>query len=422
MLNYNVISIFVVLYHTGILSTVSEHESMNIAFIHNRFPAGGAERITADIAGYLAPLGNYKIFVYASHIGKASSDTFRDILTIRKLPTQAIQALRSAKVEEYIKKDRIDIVVQVVKSLPGIEGIKERTGCKTVLANHGELFWQRYGIMQRRLENGRLRNLIYRKKYGDGTLALKMAKERTMADYLTSDAYTVLCRGYKERMERELGIDPTSSRIRYIENPEKVVEHPVLQKEKMLLFVGRFENWSKRIDRLLRIWASIQNEEQMKDWRLELVGDGPDRQMLEELASRLKLERIKFNGFRSDVDKFYDKAWAVCLTSETEGWPLALTEGMARGCIGIAFGCSDGVKEILGPWGECGFAVEPFDEQAYASALLSLTALDEERTQEMRLAGIRRRKRYVPDAICPKWKTLFDELYNSKYGNKNVQS
>ena len=154
MLNYNVISIFVVLYHTGILSTVSEHESMNIAFIHNRFPAGGAERITADIAGYLAPLGNYKIFVYASHIGKASSDTFRDILTIRKLPTQAIQALRSAKVEEYIKKDRIDIVVQVVKSLPGIEGIKERTGCKTVLANHGELFWQRYGIMQRRLENG----------------------------------------------------------------------------------------------------------------------------------------------------------------------------------------------------------------------------------------------------------------------------
>ena len=167
---------------------------------------------------------------------------------------------------------------------------------------------------------------------------------------------------------------------------------------------------------------TYKNEEQMKDWRLELVGDGPDRQMLEELASRLKLERIKFNGFRSDVDKFYDKAWAVCLTSETEGWGLALTEGMARGCIGIAFGCSDGVKEVLGPWGECGFAVEPFDEQAYASALLSLTALDEERTQEMRLAGIRRRKQYVPDAICPKWKTLFDELYDSKYGEKKVQS
>ena len=71
LLNYNIISIVVVLYHIGILSTVSEHESMNIAFIHNRFPAEGAERITADIAGYLAPLGNYRIFVYASHIGKA---------------------------------------------------------------------------------------------------------------------------------------------------------------------------------------------------------------------------------------------------------------------------------------------------------------------------------------------------------------
>ena len=41
-----------------------------IAFIHNRFPAGGAERITIDIASYLSGFGKYEVFVYASRIAE----------------------------------------------------------------------------------------------------------------------------------------------------------------------------------------------------------------------------------------------------------------------------------------------------------------------------------------------------------------
>ena len=32
---------------------------VRIAFIHNSFPAGGAERVTVDIARYLSGLGGY---------------------------------------------------------------------------------------------------------------------------------------------------------------------------------------------------------------------------------------------------------------------------------------------------------------------------------------------------------------------------
>ena len=41
---------------------------MKIAFIHNRFPAGGAERITIDIARYLHDVGGYEVYVYAARV------------------------------------------------------------------------------------------------------------------------------------------------------------------------------------------------------------------------------------------------------------------------------------------------------------------------------------------------------------------
>ncbi len=378
-----------------------------IAFVHNGFPAGGAERITLDIARYLAPSGGYKVFVYATHIGSlAEGDA--GCLTLRKIPSQAIQSRRSRAIESLLRTDRIDILVEVTKSLYDIEGIKARTGVKTVLACHGEVFWQRYAIMHRRRKKKLLWRLFYKKKYADGSLALRKARERTLFDYEHCDAYTVLCQDYKCQLERDLGIAPTSSHTFVIENPERAVSSPVLEKEKMILFCGRFENWSKRIDRLLRVWANVQNR--MPEWKLVLVGDGPDLEKMRSLAGELALERVFFEGRRADVSSYYDRASVVCLTSQTEGWPLALTEAQARGCIGVAFGCTAGVREILSPSGQCGFAVSPFDEDEFAATLLKIASLSEDELRSLRINGMEKRRQYLPEVIAEKWKVLFDSL------------
>ena len=67
--------------------------------------------------------------------------------------------------------------------------------------------------------------------------------------------------------------------------------------------------------------------------RAILVGDGRDGKMLRELAGELGLERVSFEGMQTDVRPYYAEASVLCLTSETEGWPLTLTEGQANGCI-----------------------------------------------------------------------------------------
>ncbi len=382
-----------------------------IAFIHNRFPAGGAERITADIARYLLSFsGGYSVFVYASHLGDTHS--FSECITFRQIPSQAIQSLRSKSIERLVIKDKIDILVQIGNSICGIAGIKLRTSCKVVLACHGEVFWQRYSIMHNRQKHRLLWKLVYAKRYGDGELAYKKAKERSARDYANCDAYTVLCKSYKSAFEKKLRIDPNSSKVVAIENPEPIVQYPQLKKEKLALFCGRLENWSKRVDRLLEIWSMV--EDKLPDWHLEIVGDGKDRTFLEWKSGELGLKRVVFKGHSDDVASYYRRASILCMTSQTEGWPLSLTEGMAQGCICIAFGCSDGVKEILAPSGECGFEISPFDCDEYATRLCYIANLNEEEQLVIRYNGIAKIKQYSPDIISEKWRVLFDNLMRNE--------
>lgn len=387
-----------------------------IAFIHGSFPAGGAERVTADIAAYLAPLGNYEIYVYTTRLSESLlSDLMRSTLKIRILPSQAIPSRRARAIERFIVEDGINILVQVGKTIPDIEGIRQRTGCKAVLACHGEPFWQRYAIMHRR-QKGVIRRVMWhlynKKRYEDGTLAMKKAVERTRKQYECCDAYTVLCDSYKIQTEAALGLNPSDSHIFVVENPERPVPDVNYNKEKILLFCGRFENWSKRIDRLLRIWGMVQDR--LPDWRLILVGDGPAGAMLRKMASETGLERVSFEGMRADVHEYYKRASVVCLVSETEGWPLALTEAQAHGCIGIGFGCTSGIKEILEPDGKCGFIIPPFDEKAYAETVLKVASLSSDMELDIRKNSVEKRLAYAPEVIAEKWKSLFDLLVKDK--------
>lgn len=380
-----------------------------VAFIHNNFPAGGAERVTIDIADYLHDVGGYEVYVFATRINEVLiSEQMRSSLKLCTIPSQAIPSKRSAEIERLIVSEGIDILVQVTKAIHDIEGIRQRTGCKVILACHGEPFWQRHAIMHRRRKKRLMWWLFNKRRYQDGTLAMKMAKDRSWKEYLTCDAYTVLCEAYKNETAAVFGIDPADSHLYAIENPERKVEDVNYDKENIILFCGRFENWSKRIDRLLRIWGKVQDR--LPDWKLVLVGDGPADKMLRQLAVELGLERISFEGRQSDVASYYRKASIVCLTSETEGWVLTLTEAQAQGCIGVAFGATSGIREILGDDEKCGYVVPPFDEDAYADTLLRIAAMSKEQQNVIRKAAVERRLAYTPEIIARKWQQLFDSL------------
>lgn len=384
-----------------------------IAFVHEVFPGGGAERITLDIAEYLYHnRPDYQCYVLTPKIVEELC-TERVKKVIRIVPVRKKAEERSEDVERIIISEGINLVVQIAQPVANMQKICERTNCKSIFANHGEPFWQRHAILESRRKkflNRIFWHLGAKNKYVKNGRARAIAVERTLQHYNNCDAYTVLCEGYKQETCDAFGILPGESKIHAIENSEPIVKNVTYDKEKIILFCGRLENTSKRIDRLLRIWGKIQ--QRLADYRLQIVGDGDYRKNLEQQIVKEKLERVDMLGRQSDVEPYYRRASIVCLTSQTEGWPLCLTEAQAHGCIPVAFGCTAGIRDVLSPSGTNGFIVTPFDEDEYAETLVRIAAMSDEERNAIRRSAVKKRARYAPEILMKKWEDLFEKLLN----------
>ena len=391
--------------------TITYVQAMKIAFSHNAFPCGGAERVTLDIAKYMTQnIPGCRFYVFAYKImEELCTEEVRRYITIIKVSSDRHK--RCEEIAQHILNEGIGVLIQAVKPLADIEAIRKKTGVKVVFANHGEPFWEQYTIAQKYSKKRILKPLwrpILRRCIEDWGIARSVAIKRVKRNYLNADAYTVLCEEYKLEVCKALGIIPEESHIVAIENSEAIVTDVNYDKEKVILFCGRLVNVSKRLDRMLRIWGRVQHK--LPDYRLVIVGDGEYRKAMEHQIAQEGLERVEMVGQRTDVDTFYRKASIVALTSQYEGWGLCLTEGQAHGCIPIAFGCSAGVRTILSPSGTYGFIVEPYDEEAYAEALLHIAAMSDEERSTIRHNVVAKSANYAPHIIMQKWADLIGSL------------
>ena len=76
---------------------------------------------------------------------------------------------------------------------------------------------------------------------------------------------------------------------------------------------------------MLRIWARIYKYH--SDWKLVVVGDGPDFTTYKQMAS--KLSNIMFEGHSSNVQSYYKKSKIFMMTSIWEGLPYDSYRGHA---------------------------------------------------------------------------------------------
>ncbi|MEM1209117.1 MAG: glycosyltransferase [Planctomycetota bacterium] len=132
--------------------------------------------------------------------------------------------------------------------------------------------------------------------------------------------------------------------------------------------IGRLSN-EKRLDRAIRVIARLR--EAGHAVHLHLIGEGPQRPVLEDAVRRLKLaDRVTFHGWQTDTAPHLAAADAVLLTSETEGLPNALLEAMHAG-VPVAATPVGGVPDLLAH-GRCGVLLDPADEDAWPEHLAAL--------------------------------------------------
>ncbi len=125
----------------------------------------------------------------------------------------------------------------------------------------------------------------------------------------------------------------------------------------------------KNLARLLRAFAIAR---QRQPASLTIVGDGPERAALQNLAAQLGIAAsVRFTGHLADPQAAYRDFDIFALSSDTEQMPLSLLEAMASGLPVAATGVGDVADMLAEPNRRF---VTPRDDAALAAALGALLA------------------------------------------------
>ena len=155
---------------------------------------------------------------------------------------------------------------------------------------------------------------------------IKNKYDRLFAKYNNS---IVLYNPYDIDEIKELGLDPVDD-IRF--SGVNIISHGRLEKVK---------NYS----RLIKAFSIVK--ESIESACLIIIGEGSEKNRLEELIIKLKLgTSVQLIGFRKNPFAYIAKSDLYVLSSLNEGFPNSLVEGMAL-LPAVAVDCKSGPREIL---------------------------------------------------------------------------
>lgn len=114
---------------------------------------------------------------------------------------------------------------------------------------------------------------------------------------------------------------------------------------KVIIAVGRLEK-VKDYPTLIKAFKLSASKE--SNLRLIIIGDGAERENLEQLCSQLQISnKVQFLGFQSNPYKYISRADIFVLSSLYEGLPNTLIEAVICGVPAISTDCKTGPDDIL---------------------------------------------------------------------------
>ena len=389
---------------------------MNILFIDNLEPnplLGGISRVISCLASSLKE--NYG-FVVSHAAEKFDKHKQTELDIILKDDQSYIPILR----QFLINKD-IDIIVNMRPTycVGIINKAKTDLKCKYIIEYHSTPFYARkdkkfafkrllrYDIKQEPFRYS-IKLLLFPLWYHLSYLRVSKLWKR---NYINADKYILLSNNYIDDFVNEFNIID-ASKLLAINNPLSYKEFlPISRlqnKQKRVLIVSRLWNY-KRIDMSLEIWKLI--EEQVGDWELRIIGDGPEEEYLRRLVCRYNLKRVVFVG-NTEPKEEYEKASLFISNSAIDGWMITLTEAQQMGTVPLVMDSYKAVYQIITNH-EDGIIIQNNNVDEFAIQLLTLMKNDVKR-EEMAKAAIKNSKRFAVENIVAQWVELFQELTLNK--------
>ncbi len=389
---------------------------MNIMFILKTFEIGGLEVVTTCLANKFVEEGhNVSIFAFenAKHsiIGRLNNRVKTYTLRNMKCNKENIYAMRSVMV-----MDKVQIVVNQW-GLPFVPLMTAKKAAKGLNIKFISVYHSTPDM------NGRIQDvndkllhassplvkiILHFKKY----VSKKITSYGMRWNYNHSDRYMVLSPSFVDKFRTFTGLKKSKKLI--------VQTNPVTidvgdfslnfeKKDKEIIFVGRLENVAKRVYRVIETWKQI--EPSCFDWKLTIVGDGPEKENIQNLANKYKLHNVFFEGFQPPKE-YYKRASILMLTSDFEGFPLVLAEAMSFGVIPVVYDSFSSVRDIIVD-GIDGLIVSnvngKFDAKRMAKSIISLMN-DSQKLKDMSIAAQEKSRNFSMETVYKQWLNVFNNI------------
>ena len=394
-----------------------QERNIGVAFIHRFLGLGGVEQVSLQTGLIFQGLGVRSYYLTQEYIPEqwVCPDSFSP--EIEYLPNKKeLTSLDNINyIAEFCKKRNVSIVIfPTTNKNPYLSLLKE-AGLKIIVWSHSIPFWEKIDwLIPTRINNlksFRRALLFWLIRYPiECMLGCKANRVKKIYRSLiqNSDKFISLCPEYNEELAEELGLSQSDiEKLDYVYNRIDLEDYPKLEKENLIVFMGRLSYKDKHPERVLLIWEKIMNR--LPNWHVEIWGDGDEYTYLQKQIQKRKLERVELKGYISNPKEVYQRAAILMLTSTFEGWPLVLVESQSLGTIPMAFDVVAGIRSIIGKKQECGRLIRPFDIDEYASKLYELCVNDETRTQ-IQTNCMELRTKYSPHLNIPVWTRILTEL------------
>ena len=375
---------------------------MKIMFLLRFFPIyGGGEDVTLRLSeGFLQQ--GYEVYIgYLWDKGWEKIELNNRIKCIKLSDEECVngEGIKkssyreiSNKLEDVIENEHISCIIN--QWLPPKMVFKANKGrVKIVTCRHAAIYINSFKWNAMRKLCGGLFDILLRYYYRD--------------NLIYSDKWILLSKVFQEQVSKIYN-GKYDEKIGYINNPCKydaVKKIDIEKKEKQILFVGRLYD-AKRVDMLIDIWQKVLECNIAQGWKFIIVGDGVDRNKLENYVCDKSITNVKFEGY-CDPREYYEKSSIYVTASETEGYPMSIIEAMAFGCVPVVMNTYESLAEIIND--QIGFAINDDSVKDFVEAIIILMS-DNVKRQHMAEQCINKADNYNLKYIVEQWQREFNKM------------
>ena len=174
--------------------------------------------------------------------------------------------------------------------------------------------------------------------------------------------------------------------------------------ERILMHASNFRK-IKRVQDVVKIFHEVHKQLPSK---LLFVGDGPERQMAEELSRTLDVcDDVRFVGKQEQMEDILAIADLFLLTSDYESFGLAALEAMAAG-VPVVSTNAGGLKEIM-IQGETGYMADIGDINTMSNYALDILKNDDV-LKKFKINAAAHAKKYDISNIIPIYEKLYERF------------